>query len=75
MKDIRFVVFHMSGPNWLPGKTLFEQPGVADHVGHYKKLLEAGKLSLAGPHLDDRAGGMMVPAADVTEAEIKVFAA
>jgi hypothetical protein len=75
MKDIRFVMLHMPGPNWLSGKTLFEQPGVMDHIGHYKKLLEAGKLSLGEPHLDDRAGGMMIPAAGVTEAEIRAFAA
>lgn len=75
MKDVRFVVFHIPGPKWLPGKTLFEQPGVMDHVGHYGTLLQAGKLALGGPHLDGKGGGMMIPAAGVTEAEISAFAA
>jgi uncharacterized protein YciI len=75
MKDVRFVVFHRSGPNWQPGKPLLEQPGVVDHIGHYRKLLEAGKLALGGPHLDDRGGGMMIPAAGVNEADIAAFAA
>jgi uncharacterized protein YciI len=75
VQDKRFVVFHMSGPIWQAGKSLFEQPGVMEHIGHYKKLLDAGKLSMGGPHLDDRAGGMMIPAAGVTEAEITAFAA
>ena len=75
MKDVRFVVFHTPGPKWLAGKTLFDQPGVMEHVGHYRKLLEAGKLALGGPHLDAGGGGMMVPAAGITEAEISAFAA
>lgn len=75
MKDIRFVVFHTSGPRWLPGKTLFEQPEVMEHVGHYKKLLDAGKLALGGPHLDAKGGGMMISSAGVTEQELKAFAA
>ena len=49
MKDIRFVVFHSPGSKWLPEKTLFEQPGVREHIEHYRKFLEAGKLALGGP--------------------------
>jgi uncharacterized protein YciI len=75
MKDVRFVVFHTPGPNWLSGKTLFDQPGVMEHVGHYSKLLEAGKLALGGPHLDSKGGGIMIPAAGVSEAEVSAFAA
>ena len=75
MKDIRFVVFHTSGPKWLAGKTLFEQPGVMEHVGHYKKLLDAGKLALGGPHLDAKGGGMMIASTGVPEEELKAFAA
>jgi uncharacterized protein YciI len=75
MKDVRFVVLHSPGPKWLAGKTLFDQPGVREHVEHYKKLLEAGKLSLGGPHLDGKGGGMMIPAAGVTEDEIIKYAA
>jgi uncharacterized protein YciI len=75
MKDIRFVVVHTPGPKWLPGKTLFEQPGVREHVAHYQKLLEAGKLAQGGPHMDSKGGGMMIPAAGVSEEEITQYAA
>jgi uncharacterized protein YciI len=75
MKDIRFVVLHTPGPNWLPGKTLFEQPGIREHVEHYRKLLETGKLALGGPHMDSKAGGMMIPAAGVGEDEVVEYAA
>jgi uncharacterized protein YciI len=74
-RDVRWVVLHLPGPAWQPGKGLFEQPGVREHVEHYRKLLAAGKLALGGPHLDARGGGMMIPAAGVPEAEIRQFAA
>lgn len=75
MKDVRHVVFHLPGPAWQAGKSLLEQPGVMDHVGHYGRLLEAGKLAMGGPHLDERGGGMMIPAAGVALAELEAFAA
>jgi uncharacterized protein YciI len=75
MKDVRYVVFHMPGPSWQAGKSLLEQPGVMEHVGHYKLLLTAGKLAMGGPHLDERGGGMMIPAAGVGQAELEAFAA
>jgi uncharacterized protein YciI len=75
MRDVRFVVIHSPGPKWLPGKTLFEQPGVREHVEHYRKFLEAGKLALGGPHLDSKAGGMMIPSASVSEDEVARYAA
>jgi uncharacterized protein YciI len=74
VKDIRFVVFHGPGPNWVPGKSMFEQPGVRAHVAHYMKVLEAGQLALGGPHLDERGGGMMVPTAAVSEEEMRRIA-
>jgi len=75
MKDVRFVVFHVAGPSWQVGRTLFEQPGVMEHVGHYRSLLEAGKLAMGGPHLDERGGGMMIATAGVSQAELEAFAA
>jgi uncharacterized protein YciI len=74
MQDIRYVVFHKPGPAWLAGKVMFEQPGVAEHVAHYRKWLDAGKLELGGPHLDAAGGGMMVPVAGVPEDEVTRFA-
>ncbi len=46
-----------------------------DHIGHYKKLLDTGKLAWGGPHLDETGGGMMIPMAGVTESEMATFAA
>lgn len=74
MKDIRYVVFHLPGPAWLPDKSMFEQPGVADHVAHYAQWLSAGKLAFGGPHLDADGGGMMIPAAGVDQDEVTRFA-
>jgi uncharacterized protein YciI len=74
-KDVRQVVFHLPGPNWQDGKSLFEQPGVVEHVAHYRKLLEAGKLAMGDPHPDERGGGMMIAAAGVAQAELAAFAA
>lgn len=75
MQDVRFVVFHRPGPAWQAGKSMFEQPGVREHVAHYRVWLEAGKLQMGGPHLDAEGGGMMVPAAGVTEQEAREFSA
>lgn len=74
MPDIRHVVFHQPGPAWVAGLGLSEQPGLRAHVAHYRTWLEAGKLALGGPHLDDAGGGMMIPSAGVSEAEIREFA-
>ncbi len=75
MKDIRYVVFHKPGPAWIAGKTLFEQPGVREHVEHYRQWLEGGKLEMGGPLLDAGGGGMMIPVAGVAEDEARRFAA
>ena len=74
MQDIRHVVFHTPGPAWLPGKSMFEQPGVREHVAHYRQWHAAGKLELGGPHLDAAGGGMMIPVAGMSEADVVRFA-
>lgn len=74
-RDVRYVVVHRPGPNWLAGKGMFEQPGLRDHVAHYQKLLDAGKLALGGPYLDANGGGMMIPEKGMSQAEITQFAA
>jgi uncharacterized protein YciI len=74
MRDIRYVVFHSPGPRWQPGKPLFEQDGVQDHVNHYRPWAESGKLAMGGPFLDGAAGGMMIPSEAMPQAEIEEFA-
>jgi uncharacterized protein YciI len=74
MQDIRYVVLHKPGPTWLPGKVMFEQTGVREHVAHYRQWLDVGKLELGGPHLDAAGGGMMIPVAGVSEDEVTRFA-
>lgn len=72
--DIRYIVIHRPGPAWMAGKGIFEQAGVREHVEHYRQWLRAGKLEYGGPHLDAKAGGMMIPVAGLSEREITQFA-
>jgi uncharacterized protein YciI len=72
--DIRVIVLHAPGPAWQAGKPPFEQPGVGDHVGHYRAWLASGRLAMGGPFLDAAGGGMMICAAGVPEDEARSFA-
>ena len=72
---IRYVVFHTPGPTWKHGIDFREQDGVGEHVQHYLKLHEQGKLELGGPFLLQDAGGMMVATRDVSQEELETFAA
>ena len=74
-RPIRYVVLHKPGPNWQDGIDFREQPGVSEHVQHYLKFHEQGKLELGGPFLVPDAGGMMVATKDVSQAELEDFAA
>ena len=71
----QLVVFHRPGPRWRRGAPLFEQDGVHEHVAHYRAMLEAGKLLLGGPFMDDEGGGMMVAQKGVALEELTAFAA
>ncbi len=73
-RDVRYVVFHRPGPSWIAGKSMFEQPSVRAHVAYYRTWLQNGKLQFGGPHLDDSGGGMMIPSAGLSAAEVKAFA-
>jgi uncharacterized protein YciI len=73
--NIRYVVFHTPGPRWQQGIDFREQPGVMDHVLHYRQLLEQGKLEMGGSFLAGDRGGMMVTVQGVSRAEIETFAA
>ena len=74
-RPVRFVVFHRPGPEWQYGIDFREQKGIEQHVQHYLNFFKQGKLEMGGPFLITDAGGMMVPAAGVTQAEMEEFAA
>ena len=68
-------MIHKPGPAWQYGVDFREQDGVGQHVQHYLKLHEQGKLELGGLFLVPDAGGMMVATKDVSELELEAFAA
>ena len=74
-RPIRYVVFHSPGPSWKQGVDFREQDGVGEHVQHYLKFHQAGKLELGGPFLLQDAGGMMVATKAVSQEELEAFAA
>ncbi len=74
MRDVRYLIVHAPSPKWQPGLPFFEQVGIQEHIGHFRKLLEAGKLELEGPFLDEHAGGVMTPAEGHGKPEIAEFA-
>jgi hypothetical protein len=54
---MRYVVFHSPGPRWKHGIDFREENGVGEHVQHYLKFLEQGKLELfAASDLAVKAG-------------------
>jgi len=74
-RPIRYVVLHKPGPKWQYGIDFREQPGVGEHVQHYLKFHQQGKLELGGPFLVPDIGGMMVATKEVSQAELEAFAA
>ena len=74
-RPIRYVVFHRPGSKWKTGIDFREQEGVGEHVRHYQKLHQQGKLELGGPFLLQDAGGMMVATKGVAQEELDSFAA
>ena len=74
-RPIRYVVIHKPGPKWQYGVDYRQQEGVGEHVQHYLKFHEQGKLELGGPFLLPDIGGMMVTTKDVSHEEIEAFAA
>ena len=73
-RDVRHVILHTPCPAWIAGKSPFEQPGIQEHVAHYRQLLQQGKLALGGPFLDGAAGGMMISEPGIPEQELIAFA-
>lgn len=68
------VVFHFPGPAWIPGRQMFEQPGLQAHVDHYRAMLESGQLGAGGPFLDGDGGGMMIARPGMPLEELVAFA-
>jgi uncharacterized protein YciI len=52
-----------------------EQPGVAAHRDHYAGVLARGLLEMGGPYVSADSGGMMIPVAGLSEAEVRAIAA
>lgn len=69
----RFVVFHRPGPKWQKEINFRSQPGVGEHVAHYRTLQQEGKLAMGGPFLDG-GGGMMITVPGLTREEVESFA-
>jgi len=74
LMNIRSAVFHSPGENWVSGVDFREQPGIRDHVDHYSRLLESGKLFMGGPFLPPASGGMMIADASMSPEELEAFA-
>ncbi|HMJ74686.1 MAG TPA: YciI family protein [Iamia sp.] len=56
---MRAVALFRPGPEWVPGKTIYEQgPCVQGHLEAMRRLFDEGTLLLGGPF--DRAGGIAV---------------
>lgn len=69
------MVFHTPGPQWHAGVNFRQQDGVREHVQHYLKFHEQGKLEFGGPFLLQDSGGMMIATKDVSGEELEAFAA
>lgn len=74
---LKQIVLHSPGPKWKNGSNFQEQIEelVMQHVQHYRKLHEQGKLFLGGPYIDIDSGGMMIANEEVTREELEAFAA
>jgi uncharacterized protein YciI len=69
------VIFHTPGPAWQAGVDFREQPGVREHVMHYRQFDQQDKLALGGPFLTADLGGMMVTIPGLSLGDVKTFAA
>jgi uncharacterized protein YciI len=72
---VRWLIVHLPGPQWRAGVSFQEQPGVEQHVEHYRKLQASGKLEKGGPFVEGALGGMMIPVAGMGREELRRFAA
>lgn len=67
--DTNYYVFlHSPGPNWLPEKTVLDQP-LDEHFAYMDQLQAAGTLVLGGGFLDGSGAMGVLLANSLTEAE------
>lgn len=64
------VIAHLPGPEWLAGVPFPEQPGVHLHMANMKSWLDAGRIVVGGPFLDERGGGTVITRFDDLDAAI-----
>ena len=72
--DIRYLVMFTPGSSWQPGVDFRDQDGFGDHVRHWAKAQDDGKIEIGGGFLDG-SGAMMIPMAGQLEGEIDAWAA
>jgi uncharacterized protein YciI len=71
----RHVIFHRPGPAWQPSLGVLDQPGILEHLQYLTAAFAAGRIHLAGPFLDDGAGGMVITSGSCTAEEARRLAA
>jgi uncharacterized protein YciI len=54
------IVEHRPGSAWVHDVPFREQPGVELHFATMKSWLDAGRIVVGGPFLDDLGGGVIV---------------
>ena len=64
-----FALLHTPGPAAPTGESVFDQPGITEHLAFLKRRADAGQLIAAGP-IDDGSGDgiTVIEAADLEEA-------
>ena len=66
-----FVLIHSRGRRWRPGVSFRDEPEMQRHINYIREQLDAGRLVLGGPFLDD-SGGMTVLRADSLEEALAI---
>jgi uncharacterized protein YciI len=62
-----FAIIYAPGPNWIQGRSIFDQD-LMQHAQYMQKLLDQGKLELGGPFSDSTGGMAIIDATDPTAA-------
>ncbi|MGI9410054.1 MAG: YciI family protein [Hyphomicrobiaceae bacterium] len=62
-----FAAIYEHGCNWIPGKSIAEQP-LADHVRYLTNLHEQNVVLMGGPFTDGESGLVILEASDTAEA-------